>query len=199
MDCLGLLAEDPNCNLGWRIAASLYMPADEFKLLLEATIDDTIKRTCDLIPNDLKKRIKTTLSAFKKVKKEQTINEEASALLFAELSLDPHALAQDHLRETIRARSPRTSNPAIRNIPIKITTIPSAKGLAEDYVFVVDFDDRFFLEKGGKCSDQKIYDFLVALTRARKKIFLVSCDAKEPKFMTWINAGRVEKTKIDAA
>ena len=54
-----------------------------------------------------------------------------------------------------------------------------------------------FFEKNGKCSDQKIYDFLVALTRARKKIFLVSCDGKEPKFMTW-KRDRVEKTIIAA-
>jgi hypothetical protein len=199
MDCLSLLVEDKNCNLGWRIAADLYMSAAAFKTLLEATANDPSKRVSDLIPDAIKRRVKAALSAFKKVNKEKTINAEASALLFEELSLDPHVLAQDHLRETIRARAPRASNPAIRNIPIKITTIPSSKGLAEDYVFVVDFDDRLFLEKDGKCSDQKIYDFLVALTRARKKIFLLSCEAKEPKFLSWIMKERIEKTVIEAA
>jgi superfamily I DNA/RNA helicase len=199
MDCLVLLAEDKNCNLGWRIAAELYMPADDFKALIEATASDANKRVSDLMPAAIKKRVKTALSAFKKVSKEKTINVESSTSLFAELSLDPHVLAQDRLREIIRARAPRASNPAIRNIPIKITTIPSSKGLAEDYVFVVDFDDRLFLEKNGECSDQKIYDFLVALTRARKKIFLVSCEAKEPKFLTWIKKERIEKTIIESA
>ena len=86
--------------------------------------------------------------------------------------------------------------PAIRNIPIKITTIPSSKGLAEDYVFISDFDDRFLLEKDQKCSDQKIYDVLVALTRARRKVFLISSEAKEPKFLSWIAKERVEKLKL---
>jgi superfamily I DNA/RNA helicase len=199
MDCLSLLSEDKNCNLGWRIAAKLYMSKDEFRTLLEATAQDPTKPVSDLIPSAVKKRVKSALSAFKKVNKEKTINKDASTLLFAELSLDVHALAQDRLRETIRARAPRTSNPAIRNIPIKITTIPSSKGLAQDYVFVVDFDDRLFLEKDGKCSDQKIYDFLVALTRARKKIYLVSGDAKEPKFLTWIKKERIETKTMSAA
>jgi superfamily I DNA/RNA helicase len=172
------------------------MPTEDFGTLLEATANDTTKRVVDLIPDALKKRVKAALSAFKKVSKEQTINEEASDILFADLSLNVHAMAQDHLRETIRARAPRTSNPAIRSIPIKITTIPSSKGLAEDYVFVVDFDDRLFLEKGGICSDQKIYDFLVALTRAKKKIVLISCDSGDPKFLTWIKKERVESTII---
>ena len=83
--------------------------------------------------------------------------------------------------------------PCNPNIPIKITTIPSSKGLDEDYVFIVDFDDRFFLEKSGVCSDQKIYDFLVALTRARKKVYLISCDTKEPTFLSWIDESRIEK------
>jgi len=110
-----------------------------------------------------------------------------------------YSMAQDRLREMIRVRAPRTSDPAIRNISIKITTIPSSKGLAEDYVFVLDFDDRLFLERDGKCSDQKIYDFLVALTRARKKIFLVSGDSKEPKFLSWIKKERIAEEIIPTA
>jgi superfamily I DNA/RNA helicase len=83
-----------------------------------------------------------------------------------------------------------------RNISIKITTIQSSKGLAEDYVIIADFDDGFFLEKEQKCSDRKIYDFLVALTRARRKIFLMSTAPKEPKFLTWIAKERIEKITL---
>lgn len=199
LDSFSLLAEDWKCNLGWRIAAKLYMPTAEFNKLVETTSKDTTKDIFDLVPSDLKRRVKAALSSFKKVSKEQTIDDEDSARLFTGLSLDPHRLAQDYLREKIRARAPRWSNQAIRNIPIKITTIPSSKGLAEDYVFIADFDDRFFLEKDNKCSDQKIYDFLVALTRARKKVFLMSCEAKDPKFLTWIDKGRIEKITVEAA
>jgi superfamily I DNA/RNA helicase len=63
--------------------------------------------------------------------------------------------ARETLRKRIEAAVPGGSDPATRNISIKITTIQSSKGLAEDYVFIADFDDRFFLEKEQKCSDQK--------------------------------------------
>jgi hypothetical protein len=199
MDCLSLLVQDKDCNLGWRIAANLYMTADDFRTLLEANAQDSTRPISDLVPDAIKKHVRKALCAFKKVRKEKTINEDASAFLFDALSLDVYSMAQDRLREMIRVRAPRTSDPAIRNISIKITTIPSSKGLAEDYVFVLDFDDRLFLERDGKCSDQKIYDFLVALTRARKKIFLVSGDSKEPKFLSWIKKERIAEEIIPTA
>jgi len=199
IDCLGLLSVDPRCNLGWRIAAQLYMDKAELDSLLSKTANAVAMDFVDLISDPVRGRIKRALSTFKKVRKEQTISDEDSARLCAELSLNVHSLAQDSLRKKFSSCDPRVGNPAIRNIPIKITTIPSSKGLAEDYVFILDFDDRFFLEKGEKCSDQKIYDFLVALTRARRKVFLISCDTKQPKFLTWIRKERVEHVEIGAA
>ena len=197
MDSLRLLIEDPKCNLGWRIAAKILLPDAEFKTVLEQASKDEKSSIHDLIGDDTRKRVKATLSQFKKVLKEQAINVEDSTQLFAELQLDPHTLAQNNLRTMVETQGMKRGDPATRNIPITITTIPSSKGLAEDYVFIVDFDDRFFLEKDQKCSDQKIFDFLVALTRAQKKVFLISCDAKQPKFMTWIAKDRVENITIE--
>jgi UvrD/REP helicase N-terminal domain/UvrD-like helicase C-terminal domain len=195
LDGLLLLTEDVKCNLGWRIAAKFYLAEEEFKKLLDETADTT-KNIYDLLSDDLKTRVKGLLSTFKKVGKEQAIGDTDSDGLLRELSLDPHAIAQAKLREIIKGSVVTPSNPATRNIPIKITTIPSSKGLAENYVFIVDFDDRFFLEKGGICSDQKIYDFLVALTRARKKVFLISCAGGSPTFLSWIEKGRVDTVGV---
>ena len=83
-----LLTEDPKCNLGWRIAAKIYLADEEFKKLLEETADAT-KSIHDLLSDDLKTRVKGLLSTFKKISKEQTIGDADSDRLFEELSLDP--------------------------------------------------------------------------------------------------------------
>ena len=197
LESLRLLVEDPNCNLGWRIAAKNLLSEAEFKTLLEAATRDEKTRFRDFIDSETKKRVRGLLSKFKKVLKGQTISVDDSTQLFADLQIDPHAVAQDQLRATVEAQGLKRGDPATRDIPIKVTTIPSSKGLAEDYVFIVDFDDRFFLEKDKSCSDQKIFDFLVALTRARKKVFLISCDAKQPKFLTWIEKSRFESITLE--
>ena len=196
MDALMLLAEDPKCNLGWRIAAKLILSEVEFKELLEKTNEQSPKSICDLLDDKTIKKIKSLLNTFKKIAKGATPNPDRAAELLQELELDPQLLAREKLRKRIETAGSRGSDPTTRNISIKITTIPSSKGLAEDYVFIADFDDRYFLEKNQQCSDQKIFDFLVALTRARRKIFLMSSGQKEPKFLTWIAKERIEKVAL---
>jgi len=194
MDALGLLAEDVTCNLGWRIAARCVLPDDDFKALLKTT-DGRKEKLVDLVSKDAKAKIKSLLRSFKKIADGNTIKAEQFAELLTALKLDEHVMAHDVLRRKMLEAKHKASDPAIRNVPVKITTIPSSKGLAEDYVFITDFDDRFFLEKG-KCSDQKIFDVLVALTRARKKAILISSEAKEPKFLTWIAKDRIDRIKL---
>ena len=80
----------------------------------------------------------------------------------------------------------------IRKIPIKSTTIQSSKGLSADYVFITHFDDRYFIKNNGNISDKDIRNLLVALTRAKKKVFLISSNTtKRPTFLGWINADRI--------
>jgi ATP-dependent DNA helicase UvrD/PcrA len=196
MDALRLLAGDADCNLGWRIAAKLYLPDQDFRALLKKTTGNRAKAVHELIAADLNKRVRSILSTFKKVAKGDAVGKDDWSALLRALDLDPQLVVGDELRATAAAGKARGNDPAVRNIPVKITTIPSSKGLAEDYVFIVDFDDRFFLEEGQRCSDQKVFNFLVALTRARRKVFLISSTKEEPKFLTWIAKERIEKTTL---
>ena len=90
-------------------------------------------------------------------------------------------------------------NRAIRKIPIRTSTIQGSKGLAGDYVFITHFDDQYYLDKDKNgelvISDQCICKLLVAITRARKKVFLISSDpTKQPTFLKWISDERLEVT-----
>ena len=76
------------------------------------------------------------------------------------------------------------------------TIIQSSKGLAAEYVFITHFDDQYFIKHKDKTQicDRDICNFLVALTRARRKVFLISSDTnKSPVFRNWIHEDRVEK------
>jgi superfamily I DNA/RNA helicase len=196
IDCLTLLSENPKCNLGWRIAAKLYLPEEELKIFVEISNKENPTDAYDLLPESVRDRIKPAMATFKKIAKGKSVSDEKSKSLLDELGWNTQIIAQNELRDKIALQQPRIGDPATRNIPIKITTIPSSKGLADDYVFIVDFDDRFFLEKDRNCSDQKIYDFIVALTRARRKVFLISSERKEPKLLTWIAKDKIEKVSF---
>jgi superfamily I DNA/RNA helicase len=79
-----------------------------------------------------------------------------------------------------------------KNIPIKITTILGSKGLTSDYVFLVNFDDKYILDKGNKITDENICKFLVALTRAKRRIYIYTSQTKLPTFVDWISKGCIE-------
>jgi superfamily I DNA/RNA helicase len=86
-----------------------------------------------------------------------------------------------------------SGNPGLRNIPIKVTTIQSSKGLSADVVFIANFDDRYFLRDGSTITDQDICNFLVALTRTKKKAFLISTvDKKNPSLLRLISEKRIQ-------
>ena len=69
----------------------------------------------------------------------------------------------------------KTCPAAVKNIPIRTTTVQGSKGLAADLVFLTHIDDKYFLEdpKNGECN-KDIYKLLVALTRAKMKVHIVS-------------------------
>jgi superfamily I DNA/RNA helicase len=104
-------------------------------------------------------------------------------------------MSNDFLRDAISSISVRIAEPAIRKLPVKATTIQSSKGLTEDYVFITHFDDRYFIKDEDKTniSDQDICNFVVALTRARKQVFLISSHPRSnPTFLRWIDQNRIE-------
>ena len=68
------------------------------------------------------------------------------------------------------------AEPGTRKTSIVLTTIQSSKGLDADYVFITHFDDQYIVrdKSKNKISDQDVCSFLVALTRAKRKVFLLS-------------------------
>ncbi len=150
----------------------------------------------EIIDGNVKKEILKVLRILKALTDDRTIDDNELDKVFEMVKIVPRQIATGILRDEIVSSAQRTGNPSIRKIPVKATTIQGSKGLDAEYVFITHFDDLYFIKNQDKkiISDQEVCNFLVALTRARRKVFLISTDGKkEPTFLQWIDKGRIEE------
>lgn len=201
LEGLKLLLENNSSNLGWRIVARALLPVEEFESILRNTANDNHSpQFYKFIGQADKKEVRALLKDLRAVRdnKDEKSREEMVNFLYR-LEADFVGTATEELREQIRSPSQRPIEPGLKNIIMKATTIASAKGLAADYVFITHFDDRFFIKNSDKknITDQDICSFIVALTRARKRVFLISSDTKKkPTFLEWIDNANICTTRL---
>lgn len=196
LDGLKILLDDENSNLGWRIVSRSILSDTDFDSVLKESIKDNAKCFAELIDSKKKKEVKDILKILRAIKNDKNVKEEKLDEVLRKVGFGPFDIAKNYLKDEINSNSMRIGNPGLRKIPIKATTIQSSKGLDADCVFITYFDDRYFIKNKDKknIEDKEICNFLVALTRARRKVFLISSDdKKEPTFLKWIKNDRIEK------
>lgn len=196
LDGLKLLLADDKCNLGWRIVSRKLLDGNAFEALLRQTEGDgEAKGLSTMISPSLKKEVRRLLKALRCVRDgKQKLADGQLSELFSKIGLDAYEKAAQSLCDELASTSLHLADPGIRRTSILVTTIQSSKGLAADYVFITHFDDRYCVRdrNKGRLSDQDVCSFLVALTRARKRVFLLSTDnAKTPTFLQWIDEKRI--------
>lgn len=195
LDGLKILLDDNKSNLGWRIVSKSLLSEADFNTLVANTGNDEAKNVSDLISIVHKKEANGMLKVLRSVKDDKEVDEKQLGAFLKRVDIDPYVMAKEFLKDEIFSGLSKSGNAAVRKIPIKATTIQSSKGLAAEYVFITNFDDQYFIKnkEKNKISDQDICNFLVALTRAKKKVFLISSIKREPIFLKWINNSRIEK------
>jgi len=196
LEGLNLLLEDSTGNLGWRVTARALLPPADFEPLLAQTgKDNSPPRFCDIVPAALKKEVRSLLQILRAARNgKRGGDDESTVNLLKRLEIDPVGRAMEFVRDQVTLPGQHPLDSGIKNIFITVSTIPSAKGLAADYVFITHFDDRYFIKDKDKSrvSDQDVCSFIVALTRARKEVFLISSEKnKKPRFLEWINEARI--------
>jgi len=196
VDGLNILLGDKGSNLGWRIVSPFFHTPEEFERLIKRTHADTAPRISTIIGQSKKAEIIRMLGILKSVLIGSEIDRESLDEFFKKVEVDQYERAKEFLCGEIARRAPRKGKRSVRKISINATTIQGSKGLSADYVFITHLDDRYFI-KGtdkSKISDFDICSFLVALTRAKRKIFLISSDKSQmPTFLKWVKVDRVEK------
>jgi len=193
LDGLKLLLENDKCNLGWRIVSEFLLKDKEFESFLKKTYKDKSLKIHEIINRDRKADVKKIIKVLKTCQKDGDINEGDLSIL-EKIGVNPYKIAKDVLKDELDFDSSEVAKLGAKKIPIKITTIQGSKGLSGDYVFITYFDDRYFIKSRNKKEilDKDICNFLVTLTRAREKAFLISSQEKEPTFLKWINKERIE-------
>ena len=208
LDGLELLLKRKNCNLGWRIIAEKLLNDKEFETVLEQTIEGKAVLISELIKTDLRKQVGQILKTLRAVR-DGTLTEDEPELveLLKTININAYGMARDRLKDELKPYAPSAPKvsfcePEVKNISITVTTILSSKGLDADYVFITYFDDQYFIrdKDKSKITDQEICNFLVALTRAKSKVFLFSSNVqKKPVFLTWIDKNRIKEIKTNAS
>ena len=193
-DGLRLLSEERECNLGWRIVAKILLDKERFESLLKETVANGAKGIHELISAELKSRVEEMISVLKRLKKFKPIDEDHLRVLKG-MNLDLLEVVGAALTDKLDLVPPAKRDPGVRKIHIKTTTIQSSKGLSADFVFITHFDDRFFIgAEKNMLTDRHICNFLVALSRARNRVILVSSINEDPIFLKWIDPQRIEHT-----
>jgi superfamily I DNA/RNA helicase len=192
LDGLKLLLDDDKSNLGWRVTVKFLMSAPKFVALVKRSMEEEAKPFRDTIDAGIRAQVRAMLALLRKVENDEVVDATALAEILVKTGINSHDATKQILKEKSARDSRRGGKPAIRRIPIQTTTVQSSKGLAEDYVFITHFDDQYFLREKGKIGDRDICNFLVALTRARQKVFLISSQKKDPAFLKWIKPERID-------
>ncbi len=201
MDGLKILLDNKKSNLGWRIVSKSLLEENDFESIIRKTDIEKPKNISEIVNNNFKKEISGMLKILRAVKNNKRVEEMDFQNFLQKIGHNPYENSINFLRNKIIPNYPPLDIPGLRKISIKSTTIESSKGLAAEYVFITHFDDQYFIKGKDKnnISDRDICNFLVALTRAKRKVFLISSNCgKEPTFLKWINEDRLDKLPSSA-
>lgn len=182
-DGFKLLLKDDKCNLGWRILSGFILDEESFNETVKKSFSESVEFG-KLIEEDRKNEVISILKILKNIQKGNKLNEEDYKKVFREFGYDPFDIAVEKIKEEIAEDI--APHLYYKNTPIKITTLLGAKGLTHDYVFLVNFDDRFIIKRN-QLKDENICQFIVAITRTKKRLYIYSGENKQPTFIRWLN------------
>lgn len=191
MEGFNLLLKNSSCNLAWRVlfeAECERMGASErFEQVMNKSFNSDTP-FMELLTVDERRTIKKVNAALRKIRDRKNVDDAAMAEVFAVLGYNPAEIAQSKIRGKLAQKSARKN--IYKNTPIKIVTVLGSKGLTRDYAFLVNFDDRFLLDRDDdrsmKITDGSICRFLVALTRARERVCIYTSKNEYPTYVQWI-------------
>lgn len=197
MEGFNLLLKNSSCNLAWRVlfeAECERMGASErFGQVMNKSFNSDTP-FMDILTVDERRTIKKVNAALRKIRDRKNVDDAAMAEVLAVLGYNPAEIAQSKIRGKLAHKSARKN--IYKNTPIKIVTVLGSKGLTRDYAFLVNFDDRFLLDRDDdrsmKITDGSICRFLVALTRARERVCIYTSKNEYPTYVQWIADGFID-------
>jgi superfamily I DNA/RNA helicase len=188
-----ILMEDKHDNLGWRIISGFLIHPIQFREIIRKSHESLAKPFEAFLPVEIIKKVKSNLSILNYINKNRDVNTSILEDLLKDVEIDQYVLLTSYIKTVLNSNKAPTGYPEIRKIPVKATTIQSAKGLAADLVFITHFDNQYFLQNRDNITitDQDICNLLVSITRAKQKLFLISSNHERPTFLDWISKEKI--------
>lgn len=204
LDGYKYLLKNKKLNLGWRIILECDEIDDMEDIIKQTDIDriDVVKK----LPKEYKSKHETVIDCLNRLKENKASTEEQKRLeeiLALSLNKIKNKLGIEEECENNIEES--ESQEETDQLSIKITTFLGAKGLSGGFVFIVGLNNGTIPEHPSSPTDNEICQFIVALTRARKKCYLISNKRMGPTdrlkhstFIDWIDSSKLERIRVYA-
>lgn len=165
-----LLLKDGYSNLGWRLVADLFsVDVGVLKVAVKKSTESEVKFH-DFIPPDLSKNIKRCVELVRMISVKDTMKQE----YFDELKQRIPEYA-DGLIDFFQPKENTEPVQIDKTKPsVLLTTYVGSKGLSGGHVFILGMNNGCLPRNERSVTDVEISKFIVALTRTRKKAYLVS-------------------------
>jgi hypothetical protein len=197
LDAYRRLARQPRSRLGWRILLHLVDCGGRDEIVHRALRGEEI---AELLPAAYREQHLAVATLVAKVRANEDLDDDERVKL--EMAI---GCPLDEARRLLGvAEEDVEVVPTVEGAPtVAITTLEGAKGLQAAHVFVVGANDRHFPRVNAEPNDHEVCCMLVALTRATKRCYLVSCKrfggiAVRPSvFISWLG-DLIEPLGVDA-
>ncbi|MCB9811042.1 MAG: ATP-dependent helicase [Candidatus Nomurabacteria bacterium] len=171
-------------NLALRKILPLYLDETKRKEVINES-NEKQKKIWNCLDDGIKGKIEEDINIFKKVK---TGKKELSKTELERFSKIFNL--KNILTKIVRGFESNKKDA----IEVELTTVTSSKGLSADFVYYVGIDDEHILDKDTKkFTDHKICEFLVGITRAKKKLTLISLKDASPKILNLVGKEKILK------
>ncbi len=189
VDAYKFIAKDETSVLGWRILGNPTDENDKERHKKNAkTLDTVINGTPSSLDKLSDKNVKLLESDVEKW--EDSTKEVEEQRNGQNEQIRKSVLIQELKRSNLYLPRP------LCNLELTVCNILNSKGLGVDVVFVIGFDQGKFPTKKAATSSE-IYQMLVAITRAKKRIYLINTiDKKVSQFADHIDAGHLDVQEI---
>jgi superfamily I DNA/RNA helicase len=165
-DGYALLLAREHSNLGWRVLAGCELPPAELASVLAADHDGT--RFSFLLPDEFIRKHTSVLE----ILRAQVLDESGANRMAELLGGESRAV----LNRFFPMEQPEQPEPDLAHPTILLSSFEGCKGLSAGHVFIVGLNDGEMPrpDADGEIPDIECCKFIVALTRARKSLFLLS-------------------------
>lgn len=165
VDGYEILRTQDESNLGWRVLAGLELPQGQLKEMVHATRDGTPIKA--LLPNAFIEKHSLVLEILRKEELEPADEKTLDEFLGDQSPIVTAHFYPPEQEET----EPDETQPSIL-----LSSFEGCKGLSAGHVFIVGLNDGVMprIDPQGEVAEIEISKFIVAMTRTRKLLYLLS-------------------------